>query len=110
MPNDRPGDVYTGIANVLKKIVAEDMVSHEDLDTRKLASLLSEHIDRKLVKQTVMTSVYGVTHVGARQQIQNRLKERNAVEDENLRYQVRVVFPKSHLCLMPLFECTTSDY
>jgi hypothetical protein len=31
------------------------------------------------------------------------------VEDENLRYQVRVVFPKSHLCLMPLFECTTSN-
>ena len=35
-----------------------------------------------------MTSVYGVTHIGARQQIQNRLKERGAVDDENLRYQI----------------------
>lgn len=33
-------------------------------------------IDRKLVKQTVMTSVYGVTPVGARAQIENRLKEK----------------------------------
>ena len=38
------------------------------------------------VKQTVMTSVYGVTHIGARQQIQNRLKERGAIENENVRY------------------------
>lgn len=29
-----------------------------------------------MVKQTVMTSVYGVTFVGARKQIQARLKER----------------------------------
>lgn len=31
---------------------------------------------RKVVKQTVMTSVYGVTFIGARQQIENRLKEK----------------------------------
>ena len=49
---------------------------------RELAACLAPHVDRKLVKQTVMTSVYGVTHVGARQQIQNRLKERGAVDDE----------------------------
>ena len=32
-------------------------------------------ISRKVVKQTVMTSVYGVTFVGARKQIGNRLRE-----------------------------------
>ena len=88
MPRERPGDVYTGIANVLKKIVAEDMLKVDDPETAKLAAHLAPHIDRKLVKQTVMTSVYGVTHIGARQQIQNRLKERGAVDDENLRYQI----------------------
>lgn len=31
-------------------------------------------ITRKVIKQTVMTSVYGVTFVGAREQIQNQLK------------------------------------
>ena len=88
MPRDRPGDVYTGIANVLKRIVAEDAKNPEDPETQALAIALAPHVDRKLVKQTVMTSVYGVTHIGARQQIQNRLKERGAVEDENLRYKM----------------------
>lgn len=35
-----------------------------------------------------MTSVYGVTFVGARMQIQNRLKERGALPNEKLRYEV----------------------
>lgn len=39
-------------------------------------------MDRKLVKQTVMTSVYGVTYTGARDQIKKRLKERNAISDD----------------------------
>ena len=39
-------------------------------------------MDRKLVKQTVMTSVYGVTYIGARDQIKKRLKERNAIADD----------------------------
>jgi len=51
------------------------------------ARVLLPHVDRKLVKQTVMTSVYGVTFIGARQQIQNRLKERDLF-DEDLRYKV----------------------
>ncbi|MQM08998.1 hypothetical protein Taro_041857, partial [Colocasia esculenta] len=39
-------------------------------------------VDRKLVKQTVMTSVYGVTYVGAREQIKRRLKERGVIADD----------------------------
>lgn len=35
-----------------------------------------------MVKQTVMTSVYGVTYIGARDQIKRRLKERCAIEDD----------------------------
>ena len=34
------------------------------------------------MKQTVMTSVYGVTYIGARDQIKRRLKERNAIADD----------------------------
>ena len=34
------------------------------------------------MKQTVMTSVYGVTFIGARDQIMRRLEERAAVSDE----------------------------
>lgn len=35
------------------------------------------------MKQTVMTSVYGVTFIGARDQVKKRLKERGAIEDDN---------------------------
>lgn len=34
------------------------------------------------MKQTVMTSVYGVTYIGARDQIKRRLKERAVIEDD----------------------------
>ncbi len=40
------------------------------------ARALDGAVDRKLVKQTVMTSVYGVTQRGARDQIASRLSER----------------------------------
>ncbi|RYQ95021.1 hypothetical protein Ahy_B08g090001 [Arachis hypogaea] len=40
-------------------------------------------VDRKLVKQTVMTSVYGVTYIGAREQIKRRLKERKSSLDDD---------------------------
>ena len=39
------------------------------------ARLVQGKIDRKIVKQTVMTTVYGVTLIGAKDQIQNRLHE-----------------------------------
>ena len=35
------------------------------------------------MKQTVMTSVYGVTYIGARDQIKRRLKERCAIADDS---------------------------
>lgn len=34
------------------------------------------------MKQTVMTSVYGVTYIGARNQIRRRLKERGCFSDD----------------------------
>jgi len=44
---------------------------------RKLAAtFLAGRVDRKVVKQTVMTSVYGVTFLGAKDQVWNRLRER----------------------------------
>ena len=74
-------DVYTEIAQLVQKQV--------DLDEARgvpEATVLRDNVDRKLVKQTVMTSVYGVTFVGARHQIGNRLKERGW-EDDRLVYK-----------------------
>ncbi|GMP48743.1 hypothetical protein CsSME_00015997 [Camellia sinensis var. sinensis] len=46
------------------------------------ARLLINQVDKKLVKQTVMKSVYDVTYICARDQIKRRLKERNAIADD----------------------------
>lgn len=48
----------------------------EFLQKLRLAQIVDGMIDRKVVKQTVMTSVYGVTFVGARQQILARLYDK----------------------------------
>jgi DNA-directed RNA polymerase len=45
----------------------------------KFATMLIGKVSRKVVKQTVMTTVYGVTFVGARDQIERQLKERGDV-------------------------------
>lgn len=41
----------------------------------KIAQVLEGFIGRKVVKQTVMTVVYGVTRYGGRLQIEKRLRE-----------------------------------
>jgi hypothetical protein len=60
-----------GVAAIVARRVAADAAAGV-LEAQRSAAL----VDRKVVKQTVMTSVYGVTPVGARAQIENRLKER----------------------------------
>jgi DNA-directed RNA polymerase len=49
--------------------------------------MLNGNIYRSTIKQTVMTSVYGVTWVGAREQIQKRLKERKEIDNEEMEYK-----------------------
>ncbi len=102
VPADRGADVYTGIANVLRGIVQKDIENcdykdEQSVERMKLAKLLIDQVDRKLVKQTVMTSVYGVTFVGARMQIQARLKERVGFENESVRYRVAAYAAKRTL-------------
>ena len=105
VPADRPSDVYSGVTRLVQERVAataamlkttevdatgdpEAAAAVAELDdAAKLARnadiqsarLLDGLITRKVVKQTVMTSVYGVTRIGARDQILNRLKDINDV-------------------------------
>lgn len=78
-PSDRPADVYTGVAMLVEKLVEQDAKEgNED------AQLLVGKISRKLVKQTVMTNVYGVTYIGARAQIESRLREMDDIPREKI--------------------------
>ncbi|KAI9092058.1 hypothetical protein K1719_027993 [Acacia pycnantha] len=107
---DRPADVYSGIAARVLEIMKMD--SEKDPETYPnalLARRLINQVDRKLVKQTVMTSVYGVTYVGARDQIMQRLKERNAMEDDSEMFGAACYAAKTTLeALEEMFEAARS--
>ncbi|KAF5858131.1 DNA-directed RNA polymerase [Aspergillus alliaceus] len=67
-PSDRPSDVYTGVAEFVKEAVAR-----EAKEGNPMAKVLDGKITRKIVKQTVMTNVYGVTFMGAMKQVRKQL-------------------------------------
>lgn len=70
LPSNTPADVYSQVATNVRAIVSEEASAGN-----AMAGLIARLIDRDLVKQTTMTTVYGVTMVGAREQIRARLKE-----------------------------------
>ncbi|CEG79438.1 Putative DNA-directed RNA polymerase [Rhizopus microsporus] len=76
---DRPADVYTGVADMVNKCINEAAEKGDEY-----AILLKGNVSRKVVKQTVMTNVYGVTFVGARAQIEARLKENPAIPQDKI--------------------------
>jgi DNA-directed RNA polymerase len=68
-PSDRPQDIYTGVAELVKEMVAKDAAQG-----LTLASFINGHITRRVVKRTVMTNVYGVTFMGAKAQVEDELR------------------------------------
>ena len=69
-PGPKPSDIYSGVA----QMVAED-VARDAANDHPLAKILDGKINRKIVKQTVMTNVYGVTKMGAQQQVCKHLED-----------------------------------
>lgn len=69
-PSDVPQDVYSGIAQLVEQVRRRD-----EQNGVEVAKILSGYVRRKVIKQTVMTTVYGVTRFGARLQIAKQLKD-----------------------------------
>ncbi|XP_040846382.1 DNA-directed RNA polymerase, mitochondrial isoform X1 [Ochotona curzoniae] len=91
LPSELPQDVYSGVAaqvEVFRRQDAEQGV--------RVAQALDGFVSRKVVKQTVMTVVYGVTRYGGRLQIEKRLRELQDFPQELVweasHYLVRQVF------------------
>ncbi|XP_021060015.1 DNA-directed RNA polymerase, mitochondrial [Mus pahari] len=91
MPSDLPQDVYREVATQVEEFRQQD--AKEGL---RVAQVLEGFISRKVVKQTVMTVVYGVTRYGGRLQIEKRLQELSDFPQEFVweasHYLVRQVF------------------
>lgn len=63
-PGDKPADVYSAVADLVKEDIEKDAkIGHP------IAVVMQGKIKRKIVKQTVMTNVYGVTFTGAKKQV-----------------------------------------
>jgi DNA-directed RNA polymerase len=76
---DRPADIYTRVVEIVNKVVEEDKKAGVEV-----ALMIKEPLTRKIVKQTVMTTVYGVTFVGARDQIGRQLMARTDIETKHV--------------------------
>src|SRR5699024_8803913 len=61
---DRPADVYSAVADLVKQAINKDAAAKN-----RFGEILQGKITRKVVKQTVMTNVYGVTFAGAKKQV-----------------------------------------
>ncbi|EGS21689.1 RNA polymerase-like protein [Thermochaetoides thermophila DSM 1495] len=68
IPGEKPADVYSAVAQLVQEMVTKDAAAGNEF-----AKALDGKITRKVVKQTVMTNVYGVTFVGAKRQVQKQL-------------------------------------
>nr|XP_027227508.1 DNA-directed RNA polymerase, mitochondrial-like [Penaeus vannamei] len=64
-----PQDVYSAVA----VLVEEERKKDAEMG-KEIAKVLEGFVRRKVIKQTVMTTVYGVTRYGARLQIEKQLK------------------------------------
>lgn len=89
-PSERPQDVYNEVAQITRRLIEKDAEKgHED------AQKILKVLNRKIIKQTVMTNVYGVTYVGAMSQIRKQL---------NVYYTPDETYPMSLYLTRHVFE------
>ncbi|XP_067121127.1 LOW QUALITY PROTEIN: DNA-directed RNA polymerase, mitochondrial [Centruroides vittatus] len=100
-PFDKPQDVYTGVATLVEKERAKD--AENDV---KIAQILEGFIERKVIKQTVMTVVYGVTRYGARLQILKQLKDLKEFPQDYANQAATYLVQKTFFSLREMFTAT----
>lgn len=81
LPAEQPKDVYQFVALLVEKRLDAEAAAGNDL-----AQFMRGKISRKVVKQTVMTNVYGVTFVGAVAQIEKQIDTWFDKDDFKLRH------------------------
>ena len=81
--SEQPGDVYSAVLRFVLRAIDEE----SDPQYLDVAASLTGNVTRKVIKQTVMTSVYGVTLIGARKQIQRQLKDKKIYDTNGELYR-----------------------
>ncbi|KAK8402805.1 hypothetical protein O3P69_000847 [Scylla paramamosain] len=100
-PSKAPQDVYSDVAALVEAERQKDAASGTPV-----AKVLEGHVKRKVIKQTVMTTVYGVTRYGARLQIEKQLKALDGFPASQRWAASHYLVHKTFLCLEKMFTST----
>jgi len=111
VPGTTPADSYATVGNRVMSTL-EDKARTGCKVSRELLS----HCKRKVYKQTVMTTVYNVTKVGAREQVKGQLKKRGIERGDLFKYSSQLselvldavgdTFPKAKEIMTWIETCT----
>jgi DNA-directed RNA polymerase len=100
-PNDLPQDVYSVVVDQVEQERKQDAANGIEI-----AKILEGFIKRKVIKQTIMTTNYGVTLYGARQQIGRQLRDIDQFPKESISEASSYLAQKTFFCLRELFRET----
>lgn len=81
VPSDKPADVYAVVAEKLAEFVADDLANSDASETRRLAELWNGSINRKWAKRGTMTTAYGVSQFGIKEQLVDEIKRLDEMEE-----------------------------
>jgi len=93
-------------SDVLQLVI--EKLERDSAEGNEHAKMLRGFVTRKVIKQTIMTTVYGVTRYGARLQVENRLKELSGFpKEKKFLFQSSLYLASATLeCLEEMFFAT----
>jgi DNA-directed RNA polymerase len=100
--SERPQDVYEQVSKIVKELTLK-----EAEDGVEIASELKDVITRKVVKQPVMTSVYGVTKYGAVDQVCAQLENIQSLDPKKRMKHAAYIVNKIIIARERLFSGAT---
>ncbi|CAB3230717.1 unnamed protein product [Arctia plantaginis] len=100
-PRPKPMDVYSAVAALVEEMRVRDAAAGVPA-----AIILENFVRRKVIKQTVMTTVYGVTRFGARLQIAKQLKDIDEFPKEHVWSCSQYLTTKTFDSLREMFTST----
>jgi DNA-directed RNA polymerase len=100
-PNDLPQDVYSVVVDQVEEERKQDAANGI-----QIAKILEGFVKRKVIKQTIMTTNYGVTLYGARQQISRQLRDIDQFPKESIPEASNYLAQKTFFSLRELFRET----
>ncbi|KAK6022728.1 DNA-directed RNA polymerase, partial [Ostertagia ostertagi] len=108
LKSELPNDVYSSVAQRVEQKRLEDEKGGPNMEIAlRLRKFMPQPVPRKVIKQTVMTTVYGVTLYGAALQIKRQLKALDIDNEETAKF-AQYLTHKTFASLHDAFTCSMS--